>query len=306
MNYLILDLEWNNTFGRKVTLNEIIEIGAVLLGPDLAEIGRFSTLVKPQIGRKLNARTKRLTHITNEEIRGGLSFHEALKRLESFIGGEEAAMLSWGDGDLRVLIENLNCFFHTERIPFLQYYLDLQRYYHLICGRSMSQQIALSGAAAELGIDPDRYALHRALDDSLLSADCFRAVFDRARVDQMVQKCDEQFYRRFLFKPYIIKDLSNPAVDPGKMVCLCDRCGGSAQRTGPWKFFNGAFHAPFFCRTCRRKLNFSIRFKQYFDRVEVKTRTTDGDGETSHANANKSAETDVRKNQVISAKSHES
>ena len=48
MNYLIFDLEWNNTFGREVNINEIIEIGAVLLDHKLKEIGRFSTFVLPR------------------------------------------------------------------------------------------------------------------------------------------------------------------------------------------------------------------------------------------------------------------
>lgn len=275
MNYLIFDLEWNNTFGRDVNINEIIEIGAVLLNSELAELGRFSTFVRPRIARKLNSRTKKLTHITNQDIQNGIPFKQAIEELTAFIGPEEATALSWGDTDLRVLIENLKCFFHSERIPFLANYLDLQKYYHIRTEHPMNQQVSLAHAAESLHIDPDKYTLHRALDDSLLSADCFRSIFNAAQVAEMSQRCDERFYQKLLFKPYIINDLESPSIDKSVLVCSCDRCGGKMQRVTSWKFFNSAFHAAFYCRTCNRKLDFSARFKQYFDRVEVKTRTAE-------------------------------
>lgn len=275
MNYLIFDLEWNNTFGRDVNINEIIEIGAVLLDDSLLEIGRFSTFVRPQIARKLNSRTKNLTHITNQDIQNGIPFPQAVSELTDFMGTEETTALSWGDTDLRVLIENLKCFLHRERIPFLTNYLDLQKYYHTVTERPLNQQASLSSAAESLHIDPEKYALHRALDDSLLSADCFRAIFNAERIMQMIRRCDESFYQRLLFKPYIINDLESPLIDSSKMVCSCDRCGGKMQRVTSWKFFNSAFHAVFFCRTCNRKLNFSIRFKKYYDHLDVRTRAVE-------------------------------
>lgn len=272
MNYLIFDLEWNNTFGRDVNINEIIEIGAVLLDDRLAEIGRFSAFVRPKIARKLNSRTKSLTHITNQDIQGGIPFRQAMEELTAFVGASDTTALSWGDTDLRVLLENLKCFLRSERIPFLKNYLDLQKYYHAIENRSMGQQISLANAAEALGIDPETYALHRALDDSMLSADCFCAIFDGDRVASMAQPCDGTFYQKLLFKPYVISDLESPAIDKSRMNCQCDRCGQKMQRVTAWKFFNSAFHAVFHCRTCNRKLDFSIRFKQYFDRVDIKTR----------------------------------
>jgi DNA polymerase III epsilon subunit-like protein len=47
MHYIILDLEWNNTYARRTKgfLNEIIEIGAVMLDDNLNTIDNFSCLV---------------------------------------------------------------------------------------------------------------------------------------------------------------------------------------------------------------------------------------------------------------------
>ena len=52
MDFIIMDLEWNNTYARKTKgfINEIIEIGAVKLDENLNFKDKFSCLIKPQIG----------------------------------------------------------------------------------------------------------------------------------------------------------------------------------------------------------------------------------------------------------------
>ena len=73
MDFIIMDLEWNNTYARKTKgfINEIIEIGAVKLDENLNFKDKFSCLVRPQIGKKLRGSVKELTNITNEEVRSG-------------------------------------------------------------------------------------------------------------------------------------------------------------------------------------------------------------------------------------------
>ena len=48
MNYIIMDLEWNNAYMKSAQkfVNEIIEIGAVKLDENLQEVGTFSELIK--------------------------------------------------------------------------------------------------------------------------------------------------------------------------------------------------------------------------------------------------------------------
>lgn len=76
MDFIIMDLEWNNTYARKTKgfINEIIEIGAVKLDENLNFKDKFSCLVRPQIGKKLRGSVKELTNITNEEVRSGEPF----------------------------------------------------------------------------------------------------------------------------------------------------------------------------------------------------------------------------------------
>ena len=67
MNYIIMDLEWNNSFNKATQkfMNEIIEIGAIKLDDELNQVDTFSELIKPVVSKKLRSRIKTLTNISN-------------------------------------------------------------------------------------------------------------------------------------------------------------------------------------------------------------------------------------------------
>lgn len=154
MDFIIMDLEWNNTYARKTKgfINEIIEIGAVKLDENLNFKDKFSCLVRPQIGKKLRGSVKELTNITNEEVRSGEPFTKVFSSFRRWIGSE-CVLLTWGDGDIRVLIDNYKYLNGIDTVPFLSYYADMQAYIQSVLGTPKSRQIGLSTAAQELGID---------------------------------------------------------------------------------------------------------------------------------------------------------
>ena len=84
VNYIIMDLEWNNSYMKSTQkfINEIIEIGAVKLDKELKEIDTFSELIKPVVSRKLRSRIKNLTHITNDDIKTGRPFTKVISDFE--------------------------------------------------------------------------------------------------------------------------------------------------------------------------------------------------------------------------------
>ena len=53
MNYVILDLEFNRTYSKKLKkfVNEIIEFGAIKFDKNLNIIDKFSMVIKPCIGK---------------------------------------------------------------------------------------------------------------------------------------------------------------------------------------------------------------------------------------------------------------
>lgn len=163
MYYIIMDLEWNNSFMKSTQkfLNEIIEIGAVKLDENLNTVGTYSELIKPVISRKLRSRIKNLTHITNEEICSGRPFAEVTEEFEKWCG-DDCVVMTWGDTDIRTLLTNYKNFKNRESIDFIKKYVDLQRYCQCFINMENVQQAGLSYAAECLEIDPEQFPPPRA------------------------------------------------------------------------------------------------------------------------------------------------
>lgn len=272
MDYIIIDLEWNNTYCKKKKgfLNEIIEVGAVKLNESLEIVDTFSMIVKAQLGKKLHTRVKELTNITNDDISGGTPFSQVMATFRKWSAGENV-VLTWGDTDIRVLIENFKYFNGISVVPFLKNYINIQKYAQAFLNLTKAEQIGLSAAAKKLGITTDEYSLHRALDDSLLTADIFKRIFNPDMVASYTLKCDSSFYAKLSFKPRIITDINSPLIDKSRMKCFCDACGSPCEKISEWRVMNQAFRAVFQCKSCKRKLRFTIRFKEYYDRVDIKS-----------------------------------
>ena len=272
MYYVILDLEWNNTYGRKTKsfINEIIEIGAVMLDENFNEVSRYSSLIRSQIGKKLRGSVKQLTHITNEDLSSGIPFTKAMSEIRRWIGNRENTVITWGDGDIRVLIENCRYLNGLEIIPFLSNYTDLQSYFQSIFNTPPSRQIGLSAAAELLGIEADRFAHHRALDDSLMTAEIFRKVYNSENFSDFIKPCTRDFYGKLSFKPYVIGNINNALVDKSKLCYTCETCGGAARQLTDWRFVSRHFRALFYCPVCDQKVKVGVSFRKLYDRVEVK------------------------------------
>lgn len=273
MQYVIMDLEWNNTYARKTSafINEIIEIGAVKLNENFDEVDNFSCIIRSQIGRKLRGSIKRLTNLTNDDISAGLPFTKAFAIFKKWIGDcENTVVLTWGDSDIRVLIENYSYLNGLSRIPFLCNYCDLQRYFQKNFSKTPERQCGLIAAAEECGVDPELYTHHRALGDSMLTADIFEIIYKRDLFEKEVRKCDNEFYERLLYKAKVIKNIDNPLVDKKKLEHRCDACGEPCELVTPWKFSCQFFRATFYCKNCDTAYAVKVRFKKLYDRVDYK------------------------------------
>ncbi len=276
MTYIVMDLEWNNSYMKSTQkfINEIIEIGAVKLDGNLKTVDTFSELIKPVVSRKLRSRIKNLTHITNDDIRAGKPFASVIKDFEKWVG-DDAVILTWGDTDIRTMLTNFKCFLQKEDISFIRKYVDLQRYCQCFINMENIQQAGLSYAAECLEIDPDEFPHHRALDDSLLSAECFKKVFDAEKLNEFIQICDKDFYTRLAFHPYVIKDKNDPLIDKNIFNCYCDICGGKVKTIKKWKFSNQSFRGLFYCENCNREFRVSLRIKKFYDRLDIKRNYTE-------------------------------
>ena len=271
MNFVILDLEWNGTYSRRIKgfINEIIEFGAVKVDWNLNIIDTFEALVRPQVGKKISGKIKTLTSITNEDLEGGLQFMQVTSRFKKWVG--DAVLMTWGTSDILTLIENCRYFCGNAQIPFLSSYVNLQAYCEKMLDYDATKQMGLSTSAQLLEIDEEDFDHHRALGDSLLSLRCFQKLYSPETLIPFIQDAKtEEFYDRIQFKTVIVCDLNNPMIKRSDMVFNCDLCGGHAHRTSEWQLKNKSYRALFTCHYCHHKFYGRVQFKLKYEGMIVK------------------------------------
>lgn len=272
MQFIVADLEWNGAYSHKAHgyFNEIIEIGAVKLNDRMELVDRYHALIKPVVSRKLSEIVTDLTSITEEELDGGVSFTQAVARLRKWIGQEKAVFLTWSTTDLLVLMENCRYFLGNDRIPFVQWYADLQAYFQQRLKMGNTQQVGLAKACELLGIVDDSMDSHRALDDSEMTGRILQKVYEPVSFMACAKETDDVFYDRLTFKTVIISDINSPLVKRSELQFRCADCDRNLRRVSEWKFRNRAFMADFQCRACGREYTGRAQFKLKYKGVEVK------------------------------------
>ena len=73
MNYIVFDLEWNQSAeGKECSVEhmpfEIIEIGAVKLNRQMKQISEFHRLVRPKAYKEMHFKISEVTHMDMEEL----------------------------------------------------------------------------------------------------------------------------------------------------------------------------------------------------------------------------------------------
>lgn len=271
MSYVILDLEWNGSYCKKLHryVNEIIEFGAVKLDDDMNVVDTFSMLVKPQIGKKLSSHIAKLTHISNEELfDSDNTFLKTLDKFKAF--SKDSVILTWGTSDILALIENYSYYTGFEKLPFIKYYCDLQYYCEKMLNvYNPATQLGLQACADMLSIASDEEELHRAYTDAELSGRCFKKVFTPESFAKYVSETNDRFYKKITFKNRHITDINNPALDKSKMYFECDECGIRAEQLTHFKVKNKSFVANFRCPKCRKQFKGKVTARLKFDGVTL-------------------------------------
>lgn len=170
MNYIVFDLEWNQSpSGKGDSVDhlpfEIIEIGAVKLNDRFQELGQFQRLIQPQVYRKMHFKISEVTHMDMEQLRQeGESFPAVMEDFLEWCGVEELIFCTWGSMDLTELQRNM--VYHGLELPFPVpfLYYDIQKLYCLQYGDGKNK-ISLDLAVQLQHMSEDR-PFHRALDDA--------------------------------------------------------------------------------------------------------------------------------------------
>ena len=271
MEFAVLDLEWNGAYSKRLKrfINEIIEFGAVRVDEHLNILDTFEVLIRPQVGKKISGKISTLTSITNDDLEDGLLFMQAVSRFGKWARG--AVVMTWGTSDILALIENCRYFCGSDRIPFLENYVDLQAY----CEQMLQQggggrQMGVSTAAELLSIDENGFDHHRALGDSMLELRCLQKLYSPESLKPFLQDArNDDFYGRMEFRTVAICDLHHPLIRPQDLSFYCEKCGRRARRIGEWQLHSKSFRAVFQCRHCNVKFCGRVRFRLKYEGLVV-------------------------------------
>ncbi|MBR6652756.1 MAG: exonuclease domain-containing protein [Anaerotignum sp.] len=180
MNYIVLDLEFNQSFpfksGKKVEPNpecpiEIIQIGAVKLNERFEQLDTFDAMIRPQIYPHLHPFVEKITGIRAEMLADKPSFKEAYEGFLKFIGNEPAILCTWGGDDVKSLFRNI-LFHDLDADALTNQFLNVQPFAAQHLNHEAGKAIGLKNAVEALGI-PEAETFHNALNDAIYTAKIF-------------------------------------------------------------------------------------------------------------------------------------
>ena len=172
MNYIVLDLEWNQSSTGKEEVSkvlpfEIIEIGAIKLNSDRKMTDEFSELIKPQVYHEMHHITRKLIHLQMEELEKGKPFVEIMEKFRAWCG-QDYIFCTWGPLDLLELQRNIR-YYQLEPLgegPLA--FLDVQKLFSIAYEDRKSRR-TLEHAIDFLEIEKD-IPFHRAFSDAYYTA----------------------------------------------------------------------------------------------------------------------------------------
>lgn len=247
MNYIIIDLEWNQCPQGKEKENpqlpfEIIEIGAVKMDESKRVIDTFSALINPQVYQRIHHRTMDIIGVRIAQLRQAQPFPVVIKDFLNWCG-TDYMFCTWGSMDLAELQRNMQ-FFNVKN-PFKKplFFYDVQKLYSLLYGDG-KVRISLQGAAKALGLDIDAF-FHRALNDAYYTAEIMKhmnldLVKEYESVDYFRPPSNKKEEINIVFRRYA-KYVSRTFTTKEEALCdktvlssRCYQCSNMLRKTIRW------------------------------------------------------------------------
>ena len=182
MNYIVMDLEWNqsNTGTEEeiaVLPFEIIEIGAVKLDHSGFALGEFSELIRPVVYPEMHKITSRLIHLQTQELEKGATFTAAAERFLEWCGEGEYTFCTWGSADLTEFQRNMKFYHLTPLAGGPIAFLDVQKLFSLAFEDGKTRK-SLEHAIDFLELEKN-IPFHRALSDASYTARIFTGILKK-------------------------------------------------------------------------------------------------------------------------------
>ncbi len=233
MNYIVLDLEWNQGQRhdkRDVPTFEIIEIGAVKLDEQFRVVDTFQRLIKPRIYNTMHKITAELVNLDMRDLKGEDLFTKVAKEFLRWCG-EDYIFCIWGVQDLTEFQKNMD-YYRMEPLSKgpLKYY-DIQKLYSLACEDGKARH-SLSHVVEEECLLDEEVEFHRALGDAYYTALVFckiqnaelleRVSFDTYRIPE--NKKEQVFWKFDNYTKLISEGYEGKAKLMSDKTITCVRC----------------------------------------------------------------------------------
>lgn len=172
MNYIVLDLEWNQCPYGKEKENprlpfEILEIGAIKMNDEKKITGTFKETICPVVYRQFHFRTKEILDYSMDELKQSRRFPEVIRDFFAWCG-TDYILCTWGPGDLPELQRNLDFHNIDNPLPKPLFYYDVQKLFSLLYDDGKLRR-SLEHAVETLHIEKTN-PFHRAFDDTYYTA----------------------------------------------------------------------------------------------------------------------------------------
>lgn len=261
MNYIVLDLEWNQGNPAKEpevygVPFEIVEIGAIKLNEQKEMVGEFNQLIKPRLYHEMNHITRKLIHLQMEQLEQGKPFTKVYKEFMDWCG-DEYLFCTWGPLDLTELQRNMK---HYDLEPLsdrpLKFY-DVQKLFS-IAYEDRKTRRTLEYAVDFLEIEKD-IPFHRAFSDAYYTAKVLAKITDekvlmnysfdtfikpKTRNEEIKIVFDN--YAKFISHEFF--DKTEAMEDKEVISCRCYLCHKNIRRKVKWFSPNGKhYYAISYC-----------------------------------------------------------
>ena len=178
MNYIVFDLEWNQSPDGKKGKNEklpfeIIEIGAVKLNSRKEITDRFHRLIRPTVYKWIHDSIHEVIHVDYKDLLKGIPFVQAVREFLEWCG-TDWSFCTWGNQDVMELQRNMKYYNILDLLPGPVTYYDVQKLYSL-CYEDGKIRRALEYAIDELKIEK-KYGFHRALADAYYTGEVLKCL----------------------------------------------------------------------------------------------------------------------------------
>ncbi len=259
MNYIVFDLEWNQSpTGKdgehKELPFEIIEIGALKLDESMNIVSEFCETIRPQVYPQLHYKIKEITHFDSDELRNSRTFIEVFRDFISWCG-DNFKLCTWGPMDVTELQRNMK-FYNFPLFKAPVYFYDIQKIFSIVYEDRKTKR-SLEWAIDYLKIDKN-INFHRALSDAyytysvikLLNQDSITKNFSIDYFQKPKNRSEEIYVVYETYSKFVSREFENKIdVLKDKRInsTVCYKCGKKVRKKIRWFSDNSK---TYYCLAC--------------------------------------------------------